>query len=79
MSAENYYRLVIFIQYYHTKIADYIPYLVPPSCEHIQKLGTDRSGFYKIDPDGFAIGAAPITVFCDFRTGATGYIQFYLI
>ncbi len=47
----------------------FLTYVVPPSCDHMQRLGIERSGFYKVDPDGFAIGSPPITVYCNFTTG----------
>ena len=41
------------------------------TCHELAKAGVTKSGEYFVDPDGDNIGHGPISVFCDFASGAT--------
>jgi hypothetical protein len=45
------------------------------SCDELAAHGVSKSDFYEIDPDGELIGSPPITVYCNFNTGATEVIH----
>ncbi len=48
--------------------------LDPRSCHDLANFGIRTSGFYLIDPDGFAIGEGPIRVYCNVDSRGHGML-----
>ena len=41
------------------------------TCKQLKDFGVKESGYYFIDPDGPGVGAPPVQVFCDIKSGIT--------
>jgi hypothetical protein len=45
------------------------PFKAPRTCHELKEMGVETSGKYFIDPDGPWMGAKPVEVFCNMKTG----------